>query len=466
MAADSSGSMTYQLTQLSNVQLEDSEKLQPQFVCSRRGVTERGRPCERVCALQDRAVHILTYICDDEGSDVAPECTHAIAELDARAESASFNASASCVVVGDASGKLHFLLVDGTLLFSQQLVRPLAASATAGPSTLAFHAIRFAAPSSTSESAATEELVAISTSLQLIHICNISTSGLEAAAHAQDAAALKSLRSALSVHTATVPTAQPAPSVDLALHWLPNSSLIYVAAAGLSVWSCKRVAGAPLQLLDSAPANDSSTTAVHNSSSSLYGGGQPTALQLSATGAWAVLTDSEGGLSWWDAVDLLQLARWVWRDRGAITSVALLSQEAAAAQEPCVAAVFAPGPASAGCISVLQLSTSGAVEVFNSNAVAPGTLLTAPYGYRFLAVSAVADAGACVALGREAVPLHRLRLLLSTGHYEDALSLARYVHCVNLMQAPKTNCEMLPLVLLLVSWDTITSVSSIVVVAQ
>jgi hypothetical protein len=432
MAADSSGNTSYQLTQLSDVQLEESEKLQPQFVCSRRGC-ERGRPCERVCALQDRAVHILTYFCDEEGSDGTAECTHAIAELDARAESASFNASASCIVVGDASGKLHFLLADGTLLFSQQLVRPLAASAAAATeaSTLAFHAIRFAAPSTTSESAATEELVAISTSLQLIHICNISTSGLEAAAHAQDAAALKRLRSALSVHTATVPTEQPAASVDLALHWLPKSSLIYVAAAGLSVWSCKRVAGAPLQLLDSAPASDSSTAAHSNSSnssgssSSLYGGDQPTALQLSASGTWAVLTDSNGGLSWWDAVDLLQLARWRWHDRGSITSLALLSQEAAAAQGPCVATVFAPGPASAGCISVLQLSTSGAVEVFNSSAVAPGTLLTAPYGYRFLAVSAVADAGACVALGREAVPLHRLRLLLSTGHYEDALTLAR-----------------------------------------
>jgi hypothetical protein len=428
MAADSSGSTSYQLIELSDAQLEESEKLQPQFVCSRRGC-ERGRPCERVCALQDRAVHILTYFCDDEGSDDTPECTHAIAELDARAESASFNATASCIVVGDASGKLHFLLADGTLLFSQQLVRPLAASAAgvADASTLAFHAISFAAPSSTSESAATEELVAISTSLQLIHICSISTSGLEAAAHAQDAAALKTLRSALSVHTATVPTEQPAASVDLALHWLPKSSLIYVAAAGLSVWSCKRVAGAPLQLLDSAPASDTST-AVHSSSSSssLYGGGQPTALQLSASGTWAVLTDSKGGLSWWDAVDLLQLARWTWHDRGSITSVALLSQGAAAAQGPCVAAVFAPGTASAGCISVLQLSASGAVEVFNSSAVAPGTLLTAPYGYRFLAVSAVADAGACVALGREAVPLHRLRLLLSSGSYEDALSLVRY----------------------------------------
>lgn len=47
-------------------------------------------------------------------------------ELSHRAERAVWNADASCVVVGDESGRLHFITADGTLLFSQQVAKPLA----------------------------------------------------------------------------------------------------------------------------------------------------------------------------------------------------------------------------------------------------------------------------------------------------------------------------------------------------
>ena len=50
-------------------------------------------------------------------------------ELEHAAERAAWNSTASCVVIGDASGRLHFVTGEGTLIFSQPLAKPVASRA-------------------------------------------------------------------------------------------------------------------------------------------------------------------------------------------------------------------------------------------------------------------------------------------------------------------------------------------------
>ncbi|CAN0421890.1 unnamed protein product, partial [Hapterophycus canaliculatus] len=38
------------------------------------------------------------------------------------AECAAWNSTASCVVIGDSSGRLHYVTGEGTLIFSQPLL--------------------------------------------------------------------------------------------------------------------------------------------------------------------------------------------------------------------------------------------------------------------------------------------------------------------------------------------------------
>lgn len=61
-----------------------------------------------------------------EDSDASPPRVSTVSlELEHPAERAAWNASASCVVIGDVSGRLHFVTGNGTLLFSQPLAKPV-----------------------------------------------------------------------------------------------------------------------------------------------------------------------------------------------------------------------------------------------------------------------------------------------------------------------------------------------------
>lgn len=60
-----------------------------------------------------------------EVSAVCPSRTTSVSlELEHPAERAAWNATASCVVIGDISGRLHFVTGDGAHLFSQPLAKP------------------------------------------------------------------------------------------------------------------------------------------------------------------------------------------------------------------------------------------------------------------------------------------------------------------------------------------------------
>ncbi|CAM9838717.1 unnamed protein product, partial [Ectocarpus sp. 4 AP-2014] len=61
-----------------------------------------------------------------EGATVAAGKSSSVSlELGHPAECAAWNSTASCVVVGDASGRLHFVTAEGTLIFSQPLLTNL-----------------------------------------------------------------------------------------------------------------------------------------------------------------------------------------------------------------------------------------------------------------------------------------------------------------------------------------------------
>lgn len=54
-----------------------------------------------------------------------PRTTSVTLELEHAAERAAWNSTASCVVIGDVSGRIHFVTGEGTLLFSQPLAKPV-----------------------------------------------------------------------------------------------------------------------------------------------------------------------------------------------------------------------------------------------------------------------------------------------------------------------------------------------------
>lgn len=72
--------------------------------------------------------HPLQNFCHagTDATAAARRTTTVSLELEHKAERAAWNSTASCVVVGDASGRLHFVTGEGTLIFSQPLAKPAA----------------------------------------------------------------------------------------------------------------------------------------------------------------------------------------------------------------------------------------------------------------------------------------------------------------------------------------------------
>ncbi|CAM9510238.1 unnamed protein product, partial [Pylaiella littoralis] len=88
---------------------------------------------DRVCALRGKVVQIFTFFhpADDSSSGKgtaaagSPRTTSVSLGLEHTAERAAWNSTASCVAIGDASGRIHFVTGEGTLLFSQPLAKPI-----------------------------------------------------------------------------------------------------------------------------------------------------------------------------------------------------------------------------------------------------------------------------------------------------------------------------------------------------
>eukprot|EP00752_Nemacystus_decipiens_P005910 g5342.t1 len=238
---------------------------------------------DRVCALRGEVVHIFTVFHDaddggrnDKGKDgtASRRTTSVSLELEHAAERAAWNSTASCVVIGDVSGRLHFVTGEGTLIFSQSLARPItgrvsdARSPAIDKGPRAFSCIKFAAVSpaqaagvagagarAASAARGVEELVAVSASMQLYHFTDVPFAAIEAACLAQDVAALKKLRASIRVSIADAsesPTPSPpapcsqeqghpgggraADACVQSLHGGDRSRVFLVSGGGISVW--------------------------------------------------------------------------------------------------------------------------------------------------------------------------------------------------------------------------------------
>ncbi|CAM9262363.1 unnamed protein product [Ectocarpus sp. 12 AP-2014] len=258
-AAGSSGNGSYHLGLLFEAPMDGNNNTQQQqgtrrercssspafdFVCSSSGTTseEGGQEVgfDRVCALRGEVVHIFTFFhagAEEVGGSSSGEAGATTAagksssvslELGHPAECAAWNSTASCVVVGDASGRLHFVTAEGTLIFSQPLMTNLvrggsnsdddgSGGETTAKSPRAFSCIKFATSTDTrgaGEAAAAaakageaadgcgQELLAFSASMQLYHFANVPIAAIRAACLAQDVGALKKLRAGIRVSVA------------------------------------------------------------------------------------------------------------------------------------------------------------------------------------------------------------------------------------------------------------------------
>ncbi|KAG5192662.1 hypothetical protein JKP88DRAFT_292744 [Tribonema minus] len=434
----------YQLGLLAQAPWSDSAANGQPLVFARRSGEEQ-RSLERVCVLSGTTAHLLAFD-DAEGDNgtVADnqEHTSTTVQLSAAAECGDWDSTASYLVIGDCTGKLHFYLADGTLLFSQPLIKPVSSTALDGTAQAsAFHALKFVTPPSSSTAAAAAELVVISKSGQLFHIGNIPLAELDLS---KGPDSLRRLRAGLRVNVTTLSTVtdpaqqqqQPPSAISLALSWQPAQTLIYVVSGGISVWSCPRSSAQGIRLADSHAAtalgggggdSGGGSSSGGGGGGDLFGGGAPSRLALCAGGQWAIVTDTAGGLAWWDARALLQLRRYAWRDRGAVVDCAPLPH-GGGAPGPCVAAVFARG-----ALCVLQLLLGGCAVLHSVSAPAATRVVApSPHHHRFFAVACSGSSGGgggggtlSVARAREALPLHRMRALLSRGLLDAALALAR-----------------------------------------
>ncbi|CAM9795603.1 unnamed protein product [Ascophyllum nodosum] len=337
------------------------------FVCSgsraERGV--KGEGCgqgeavgfDRVCALRGKVVHIFTFSHETVNVSASNGTTASVSspsrttastatlELGCSAERAAWNATASCVVVGDVSGRLHFITGEGTLLFSQQLTKPVLSAEERTSAPRAFHCIKFAstaghgtgaggAASNEQESGkgGVEEMLAVSASLHLFHFANVPLSELEAACRAQDAAALKKLRASISVSVGAAAESKLVGRADACLLSRGGgmSSRVFLVKGDLGVWRRERERGRWRSLNSgsraaAAKAGGGSQGAVSNARSprklvqldfvpagELFGGGGAVSAQLSVCGRWLIVTDSRWGVSWWHAQSFLRLGRWTW----------------------------------------------------------------------------------------------------------------------------------------------------------
>jgi hypothetical protein len=72
---------------------------------------------KKYCLLFSKAYGIVST-----GSGIPAET--AFTQLSSRPEVATWNASGSCTVICDAGGEMHFVHSNGTVLFSQRLMKP------------------------------------------------------------------------------------------------------------------------------------------------------------------------------------------------------------------------------------------------------------------------------------------------------------------------------------------------------
>ncbi len=399
-------------------------------------------------------------------------------EMEGGVTAAAWNAEGSCLAVGDAMGRIHLVLPDGTIMVTQNLGLMGAAAAdnqgviskynsanlldisSSSSSSIAVVALEFvyraAAPSTKCSETVyrSEELVAMTKSGTLLHMGNLCLGGLEKAitANPPDLKALRSLKSSFSAIRVNV-SSDP---VSFTTYSGTECTSVFIATkGGLSLWQRSRhVPSSPLVLLHER------NTVEQQPKEEAFGCGFPTLLQGTSDGSYLLVADSVGGLGCWDTQSngMRYMYRWRWLDKQdeltqhqctTIESMALLPEEGNGGNRSlCVACIMG-----SNCLLIALLSPSPPFKaslLYCNEIHVPWDLLSPPPpaaclgmmvaspsrdSHRVFIVSAAVSRptekveSRCIGIelleGYEILPLHQMRALIADGAFRDALDLVK-----------------------------------------
>lgn len=133
---------------------------------------------QRIAVLQGSTVLLAELPLSTQGgaATVGGSLLKHTVRLGSPVEMAAWNVVASCCVVGDAAGQLHFVTASGALLFSQHIFAPPSAGGSV------FGAMTFATRPQLQRDTPHDELVVASTEGALLRFSKLSIKGLEDAA--------------------------------------------------------------------------------------------------------------------------------------------------------------------------------------------------------------------------------------------------------------------------------------------
>ncbi len=444
------------------------------------GGDDSGKGLDRVCVASKSELQLIDV---NKCKEVRDRQATSIVTVEMEGvTAAAWNVEGSCLAVGDALGRIHLVLPDGSIMVTQSLdlmgstagnqdlnnnnsVNLLDTTTTTNNSSIAVVALEFvyrASPStkcSDSETAQySEELVAVTKSRTLLHMGNLCLGGLEKAITASPPD-LKTLRSLKSSFSATRVKLSCVP-VSLAAYYRTECTSVFLATeGGLSLWQRSRhVPSSPLVLV-------CETNSVEQKpGGEAFGCGFPTLLQGTSDGSYMLVADSVGGLGCWDTTnnDMKFMHRWRWWDKqdeleeqqcqytASIESMAMLPEEGSGENRSlCVAcimgsnhlliALLSPSPPFEASLLYCNEIHIPCDHLLSSSAASLGVTVVSPSRDShciFLVSAAVPlrqmdelESSSCICVelhdGREILPLHRMRALIADGAFRDALNLVK-----------------------------------------
>lgn len=295
------------------------------------GMTNDGTDVVAIPDDEKRQVGLLRL--SSEGNEAGmPPCV-ASPVMAGVAECVAFNADASCAVVGDSTGVVHFIrVIDGSIIFSQQIFDPrravprasaeLDAPDATAESKSELHGARrcdavFAGVSFTRQSQSSgdeslhlEELIVLSTYGAILRFSELSMPALAAAAGAAvsdgDDSAVTAVRRTIKVHKASSVAQLSEGIADIAAVTTPAATMIAVAGAGeccLGLWDGAHGGGA-------AAKRGTPVMPLRGSIASTALGCAASRVCISLDGRLIVLLGSNGTVSSWSADSLRIAAAW------------------------------------------------------------------------------------------------------------------------------------------------------------
>ncbi len=440
------------------------------------GGDDSGKVFDRICVSCKNELQLIDISKGKEAR--GRQATSIVAvEMEGGVTAAAWNAEGSCLAVGDALGRIHLVLPDGSIMVTQNLdlmgaaadnqdvskynsVNLLDISSSSSSSSITVVALEFvyrAAPSTKCSETVyrSEELVAMTKSGTLLHMGNLCLGGLEKAitANPPDLKTLRSLKSSFSATRVKV-SSDP---VSLTTYSGTECTSVFIATkGGLSLWQRSRhVPSSPLVLLCER------NSVEQQPKEEAFGCGFPTLLRGTSDGSYLLVADSVGGLGCWDTQNngMRYMYRWRWWDKQdelkqhhqhqctAIESMALLPEEGNGGNRSlCVACIMG-----SNYLLIALLSPSPPFEasllycneihvpwdLLSSSAASLGMMIASPSrdSHRIFIVSAAVSRqmeeveSCCIGIelleGCEILPLHQMRTLIADGAFRDALDLVK-----------------------------------------